>query len=74
MLTSEQLHRAHHYYDTPPVTDLAAIRAEAQRRAFDKRKPEDSVIHLHPYDEDTICPPQGEHEYYVAEKGLVSNG
>jgi hypothetical protein len=74
-LTKEEWREAHHYFHhDDKMTDLAAIRDEAQQRAFDKRDPEDSVIHFHPYDENGDGCKNIIHEQYRKGEGLVSGG
>jgi hypothetical protein len=65
----------HHYYITP-IIDVSAVRDEAQKRAFDKRDPEGSIIHHHAFDEmkEQACPKETYHERYEAHLGLVLRG
>jgi hypothetical protein len=72
-LEGDRLRKAHHYfvYDTSKI-DVGAMRDEAQRRAFDNRTPEDSVIHHHPYDENGASCHNTDHEHYSAGQGKVS--
>jgi hypothetical protein len=66
VLTGERYTKAHHYfvYDRDKV-DTKQVRDEAQWKLVDKRSPEDSVIHFHPYQANEECPPNTHHEYYV---------
>jgi len=59
----------HEYYHSEGVTDLQAIRLEANRRLTDKRWPEESIIHLHPKTEQCEVN-KHEHVQFAAPAGL----
>lgn len=69
-LTVEELRLAHHYYIHTPHVAESQVREEAQRRLTDRRKPENSVLHFHPYVEHAPlrCKDEGRHEEYIIEK------
>jgi hypothetical protein len=72
-LSAKEWQFAHHYYHSNgALTDLSQMRDEAQKRTADKREPENSVIHFHPYDENQgFCLYEGPHEQYRIGEGLV---
>jgi hypothetical protein len=57
----------HNYFIVDNI-DVAAVRKEAQSRAFDKRNPEDSIVHFHPYNPEG-CPDNCEFEEYKVGRG-----
>jgi hypothetical protein len=71
-LDTERYRLAHHYFaGDSSKFDAQAMRDEAEQRAFDKREPEDSVIHHHFYDENGHCPEGSEHDFYLVGHGRV---
>lgn len=68
-LTPERFRLAHHYF-VDGVVAKSQVLEEAQRRAMDKRKPEDSVVHYHSYSEKK-CNGECEPDEYAANVGLI---
>lgn len=70
-LTREEYRMAHHYYVSGHVAKSQVL-DEAQRRAFDKRSPENSVIHYHPFGENNHgCTKECKPDMYKIGVGLL---
>lgn len=68
-LTRQRYRKAHHYFVSGNVAKSQVLE-EAQRRALDRRSPEDSVVHYHEY-KDNGCPSDCKPDEYEAGKGFL---